>query len=323
MYESFFGLKEKPFGLTPDPKFFYGSSGHKRVLAYLRYGIKQGEGFIVVTGEVGAGKTTLLGALSEELSGNRDIIAKHLVSTDLGPDDLLRIIAASFELSYETIPKSMLLKNIEMYLRRRASEGKRVVLIVDEVQNMPAHSLEELRMLSNYQVYNKPLLQSFLIGQSEFRRTIRLKQFEQLRQRIIASYHLGPMNVIETRGYIEHRLNCVGWKGNPKFTREAYDAIYDYTAGIPRRINTLCDRVLLAAYLDEKYEIDEQLINDVIGELQDEVAGDGQPDQDEQISALSGAAFGSSAKTKDMTLEQRISRLENIIQRISEAVSGS
>lgn len=270
MYEAFYKLEAKPFQLNPDPRFFFGSSGHKRVLAYLRYGIAQGEGFVVVTGEVGAGKTTLIRTLLQELSQDRKLVIGQLVTTQLDPDQLLGMIASAFGVEHDGLTKAALIRRLEAFLIRQAHTGKRVLLIVDEAQNIPLKSLEEMRMLSNLQVGTRSLLQSVLLGQAEFRDLLRSQDSEQLRQRIIASHHLGPLNLEETQGYIEHRLSHVGWGGDPVFTPEAYAGIYDFTGGVPRRINTLCDRVLLYGYLEELHQIDAEIVHRVTEELDQE-----------------------------------------------------
>lgn len=259
MYTQYYGFSAKPFQLSPDPRFFFGSSGHKRALAYLRYGLSQGEGFIVVTGGIGTGKTTLVRSLFAELDPTR-VVAAQLVTTQLEADDLLRMVVASFGLAHESVSKASLLKYFEDYLRSCARDGRRVLLIVDEAQNLPPRSLEELRMLSNFQVGEKPLLQSFLLGQEEFRSTLASPGLEQLRQRVIASCHLSPLTAEETRRYIEHRLQVVGWKGNPAFTDGAFAAIHDFTRGVPRRINVFCDRVLLHGFLEEAAEFNEDVV---------------------------------------------------------------
>lgn len=264
MYREFYNFTGKPFQLTPDHRFFYESDGHKRALSYLLYGIKAQEGFIVITGDVGTGKTTLLNALSDELE-NKHIVTAKVVTTQVQEDDLLRVVAAEFGLAYDGISKAVLLKNLETFFRQLAHEGKRALLLVDEAQNLPPRSIEELRMLSNYQMDNRALLQSFLLGQREFRATMRLPQFEQLRQRVIAAYHLKPMNREETEGYIQHRLETVGWVGNPLFTEEAFDGIYEHTKGIPRKINVFCDRLLLCASLEDSNEINKDIL-DMVGE---------------------------------------------------------
>nr|MDQ2696282.1 XrtA-associated ATPase [Pseudomonadota bacterium] len=266
MYTSYYGFTAKPFQLSPDPRFFYGSSGHKRALAYLRYGLSQAEGFIVVTGGIGTGKTTLVHNLFNELDASH-IVAAQLVTTQLEADDLLRMVVAAFGLPHEDLSKASLIKRFEDFLRVRAREGKRVLLVIDEAQNLPPRSLEELRMLSNFQVSDTPLLQSFLLGQEEFRITLQSPGMEQLRQRVIASCHLNPLSEQETRDYIEHRLRVAGWQNVPRFTDPAYQAIYHHTQGIPRRVNIFCDRVLLYGFLEEQHEFTEATIAAVIQEL--------------------------------------------------------
>ena len=259
MYREYYNLTGKPFQITPDHRFFFESNGHKRALSYLLYGIKAMEGFIVITGDVGTGKTTLLNALADELE-NKHIVTAKVVTTQIQEDDLLRVVAAEFGLAFDGVSKAVLLKNLETFFRQLAHEGKRALLLVDEAQNLPPRSIEELRMLSNFQMDSRALLQSFLLGQREFRATMRLPQFEQLRQRVIAAYHLKPMSREETEGYIIHRLKMVGWEGNPLFTEQAFDAIYEHAKGIPRKINVFCDRLLLCASLEESNEIDDKVL---------------------------------------------------------------
>ncbi len=272
MYESFYNLSAKPFALNPDPRFFYGSRGHKRAQSYLQYGLTQGEGFIVITGDVGTGKTMLVRNLFSGLA-KENIVAAQLVSTQLGADDMLRMVAASYGLAHEGLGKATLLKNLETFLITRAREGKRVLLVIDEVQNLPLSSLEELRMLSNFQLSGKILLQSFLLGQAEFKDTLRSPQMEQLRQRVIAAYHLNPLGEDETQGYIEHRLSLVGWTTDPVISEGAYAAIHRYTSGVPRLINQLCDRLLLFGYLEELLAFDVEHVDTVVKELQQETPG--------------------------------------------------
>lgn len=271
MYESHYRLHAKPFQLTPDPSFFFGSKGHKRAMSYLEYGLHQGEGFIVVTGEIGAGKTTLVRSLLRKLPTDR-IVAAHLVSTQLDSDDILRMIGAAFGLDELEGNKVKVLQRIEAFLRQCAAQQKRALLIVDEAQNLTAKAVEELRMLSNFQVGEKPLLQSFLLGQPEFRDTLRGEDLLQLRQRVIASYHLGAMDEAETRHYIDHRMQLAGWNGESIFTDAAYQEIYRFARGIPRMINTLADRLLLMGYLDELQSIDASHVTQVVDDMRQEMA---------------------------------------------------
>lgn len=270
MYESYYHLRDKPFQLNPDPRFFFASRGHKRAFAYLEYGLSLGEGFIVITGDVGAGKTMLVKNLLRKLENGNFLIAE-LVSTQLGADDTLRSVALAFGLQAEGVSKSSLLKSLEDYLRLAVRQNRRPLLIVDEAQNLDGRAVEELRMLSNFHEGDKPLLQSFLLGQPEFRDTIQSPEMLQLRQRVIASYHLGPLDRSETVQYIMHRLTTVGWQGEPLFTEDAFDGIFQFTGGVPRRINTLCDRLMLFGYLEERKHLDSSAVQEVIGDLQQEV----------------------------------------------------
>lgn len=269
MYEAYFGLRGKPFQLNPDPSFFYGSRGHRRAMAYLEYGLHQNEGFIVVTGEVGAGKTLLVRSLLEKLDPSK-IVAANLVSTQIDADDILRLVAAAFGIPSKHLAKSDLLLAIEAFLVSTTAAGKRALLIVDEAQNLTQRAVEELRMLSNFQLEDHALLQSFLVGQPEFRTIMQSPEMVQLRQRVIASYHLGPLDVTETQAYVEHRLGCVGWKGNPTFDVEAMKAIFNHSQGIPRRINALCDRIMLAAFLGDQRRIGAELVEQVAAEMSEE-----------------------------------------------------
>jgi putative secretion ATPase (PEP-CTERM system associated) len=273
MYESFYRLNGKPFQLNPDPSFFFGSRGHKRALAYLQYGLYQGEGFIVITGEVGAGKTTLVRSLLQQLDESV-FVAAQLVSTQLDADNILRSVGHAFGITPRGLNKAEILAEIEQFLRRLARERKRALLIVDEAQNLPANTVEELRMLSNYQGTGVAPLQSFLIGQPELRKLMRSQDMQQLRQRVIASYHLGPLDRAETESYIEHRLAHVGWSHDPEFDASAFDAIFSFTKGIPRRINMLCNRLLLAGYLAEAHRLDGSDVEAVTSEIGEELGNE-------------------------------------------------
>jgi len=270
MYKAYYHLSAKPFQLSPDPRFFFPSKGHRRAMAYLVYGVHQGEGFIVITGEIGAGKTMLARMLARKLE-SQNLVMAQVVSTQLEADDTLRMVAAAFGLPHEN-SKAVLLRNLEQFLLTCHNQGKRALLLVDEAQNLPLKSVEELRMLSNFQCGEKPLLQSFLLGQPEFRRTLQSPALEQLRQRVIASCHLGPIDGAETEAYIVHRMQTVGWSGDPSFSEDAFAAIHQYTGGIPRKINALCDRLLLMGRLDEKHAFTGKDVAEVIDDLQKEFA---------------------------------------------------
>ncbi|MBS0437036.1 MAG: AAA family ATPase [Proteobacteria bacterium] len=270
MYESHFGLSGSPFQLNPDPNFFFDSRGHKNALAYLRFGAHQGEGFIVVTGEIGAGKTTVVNALLNGLDREK-VIAAKVVSTQLEAGDLLRAIMTAFGIPPTAPSKAQLIATLEAFLTAVAASGRRALLIVDEAQNLNRTAVEELRMLSNFQLGSHGLLQSFLVGQPELRALLQSKSMEQLRQRVIASCHLGPLDVTETQGYIEHRLRIVGWTDNPSFDPLAFAEIHRWTEGVPRRINRLCSRLLLGAFLQDRNHIDVPFVRETARELGVEV----------------------------------------------------
>jgi putative secretion ATPase (PEP-CTERM system associated) len=276
MYEAFYGLTAKPFQLNPDPSFYFASKQHRRAKAYLEYGVSRNEGFIVITGEIGAGKTMVLRSLIEGLNGS-NVITGHLVTTQLGAEDTLRMVGAAFGFRVKDVPKSELLITLEAFLISQTSKGKRCLLIVDEAQNLTPRAVEELRMLSNFQFGNQALLQSFLVGQPEFREILQRPEMEQFRQRVAATCHIGPLDQDETRGYIEHRLRCAGSKGKPSFEPAAFEAIFKASGGIPRRINALCDRLLLAGFLSGRTALTLADVDDVVKEFAQENAVSARP----------------------------------------------
>jgi general secretion pathway protein A len=269
MYEAFYELSSKPFQLNPDPSFYFASKQHRRAKAYLEYGVSRNEGFIVITGEIGAGKTMVLRSLIEGLSGS-NVVTGHLVTTQLGAEDTLRMVGAAFGFRVKDVPKSELLITLEAFLISQTSKGKRCLLIVDEAQNLTLRAVEELRMLSNFQFGNQALLQSFLVGQPEFREILQQPEMEQFRQRVAATCHIGPLDVDETRAYIEHRLKCAGATGKPSFEPGAFEAIFRASDGIPRRINAVCDRLLLAGFLGGRTHLTAEDVAEVVKEFDQE-----------------------------------------------------
>jgi len=270
MYDDHYGLSGRPFQLTPDPRFWFDTATHRKAMAYLGYGLAQGEGFIVITGDVGAGKTTLVGHLMATVDRERLHIVK-IVSTQIEADDLLRMVAGGLEVDSDGMTKAQLLVAIERALHAMARTGRRTLLIVDEAQALPVSALEELRMLSNFQAGGHALLQIFLLGQPEFRERLHgSERLEQLRQRVIAMHHLDPMGAEEVEPYMLHRLSVVGWEGRPRFTPDAFAALYQGSDGIPRRLNQLAGRVLLFGAIDQLATIDARAVAAVI----DDIAGD-------------------------------------------------
>jgi putative secretion ATPase (PEP-CTERM system associated) len=249
MYTEHYGLTGQPFQLTPDARFWFDSRTHKKAMAYLGYGLAQGEGFITVTGEIGAGKSTLVAHVLANIDRAR-LNAISLVSTQVEGDDMLRLVAQGLGLDTGAVVKARLLDAVEQRLEEEMRAGKRTLLIVDEAQNLPVSALEELRMLSNFQVGGRALIQIVLLGQPEFRDKLAGAGLEQLRQRVIATHHLDAMGEDEVSAYVRHRLTRVDWQGNPDFEPDAFAAIHRASGGIPRRVNQLMQRVLLHAALE-------------------------------------------------------------------------
>lgn len=270
MFDNFYGLTGKPFQLTPDPEFYFRSATHKKALSYLGYGLAQGEGFIVITGEIGAGKSTLVAHMVENIDPAQLTVAQ-IVTSKLTEDELIHVAARSFGLTIEGHDKASALSEIEALLHEEAREGRRCLLIVDEAQNLSVGALEELRMLSNFQLGNHPLLQILLLGQPEFRDLVKGEpRLEQLRQRIIASHHLEPMEKGEIEPYLTHRLGQVGWEGNPAFDQRVFHELHEASGGIPRKVNQIVNRVLLLGAVEERQKIDAAMLHRVL----DEMAGD-------------------------------------------------
>ncbi len=267
MYDEHFGLTGRPFQLTPDARFWYETATHRKAMAYLGYGLAQGEGFVVVTGDIGAGKTTLVG----HLTGMLDPAALNvitIVSTAIPADDLLRIVATGLGVDPMGLAKAQLLTAIERGLHAVARSGRRTLLIVDEAQALPVDALEELRMLSNFQAGGHALLQILLLGQPEFRERLHgSERLEQLRQRVIAIHHLDPMEPGEVADYIAHRLSVVGWQGRPDFADDAFSAMYQGSGGVPRRLNQLAGRVMLHAAIEGLEMIDARVVRNVLRDL--------------------------------------------------------
>ena len=271
MYDAHFGLNDRPFQLTPDPRFWFDTATHKKAMAYLGYGLAQGEGFIVITGDIGAGKTTLVGHLMGQIDpANLNVI--KIVSTAIDADDLLRIVAAGLGIAGEGKSKAELLLLIERGLHGVARTGRRTLLIVDEAQALHTSALEELRMLSNFQAGGHAMVQIFLLGQPEFRERLNgSERLEQLRQRVIAVHHLDPMGREEVQAYVEHRLKVVGWTGRPDFADDAWAALHRASDGVPRRLNQLMSRVMLHAAVTDRDTIDARTVRAVVDDQRREM----------------------------------------------------
>jgi general secretion pathway protein A len=270
MYIDHYGLSGPPFQLTPDARFWYDSRAHKKAMAYLGYGLGQAEGFVVVTGEIGAGKSTLAAHLLSRIDRAR-LNALEIVSTQVEGDDMLRLVAQRLGLD-ASASKAVLLERVEQALEDEYRGGKRTLIVVDEAQNLPVSALEELRMLSNFQLGGRALVQILLLGQPEFRERLAVPGLEQLRQRVIATHHLDAMGADEIEAYVRHRLTVSGWQGRPDFAPAAWDALYRCTGGVPRRLNQLMNRLLLHAAVENLERIGRDAIDAVADDLEIERA---------------------------------------------------
>lgn len=273
MYDDFYKFKSRPFQLTPDLKFLFPSKGHKRAMSYLHYGLEQAEGFVVITGHIGTGKTMLIQTLLAELK-DQQIATARVAAANLDEHSVVPMIAAALKQPHEGKSKVALLRDMERSLRRAKDYLNGVLIIIDEAQTLTIPALEELRILSNLECKGAALMQIFLVGQSELRDTLRAPQMEHLRQRTVASYHLEPLSLEETKHYIGYRLVAVGWDGDPAFAPDFYAAVHHQTGGIPRKINILMERMLVYGFLEELHEFSGSDVECVVGEMSEEIAGD-------------------------------------------------
>jgi putative secretion ATPase (PEP-CTERM system associated) len=266
MYADFYGLRALPFQLTPDSRLFYPSQMHRGALAYLTYGLRKSEGFVLITGDVGTGKTMLVDYLLSVIDAERYLTSK-IVTTQIEPEDLIRMVASGFGLDPARHQKATVIRQLETLFVEARRRKLSPLIIVDEVHNLPRASLEELRMISNYRRADAPLVQTILLGQTQFREALANGALEQVKQRVVASSHLRPLSANETRGYIEHRLRAVGWAEDPVIASDVFALVYEETLGIPRRINTVFDRLMLVGYVEERHDIGADLLETVMREL--------------------------------------------------------
>ena len=323
MYADFYGLSAQPFQLTPDARFFFESTVHRQAMAYLVYGLHHAEGFIIITGEVGAGKTILVENLLSTIDRSNFVTAK-IVTTQLDSGDLLHLVAAGFGIAKEGLAKGPLLQRISDFALAQHRNGKRVLLIVDEAQNLSFEALEELRMLSNIFFDRTMALQSFLLGQPQFRATLGSPRLEQLRQRVTAAYHLGPLNEAESKAYVEHRLRRADWRGDPHFSEDCFPLIHQRTGGVPRQINTLCSRLLLFGFLEELHTLTANSVQKVANDLREEIALVAAPPTVADPPAESGGSpdvFSQIAHRLGV-LEDSVHRQGRVIKRVIEIAAS-
>ena len=254
MYELFYNLKAEPFRLSPDHRFCFNHRSYAKAKSYMQYAFRRAEGFVMITGRPGTGKTTLVNDLVDSLSPSEVSVAM-LVSTQLDANDLLRMVAYSFGLDGDLPHKAMTIQKLTRLLTNHYKEGRRALLIIDEAQDLSVSALEELRLLTNLQLNSQPLLQIFLLGQEELKNLVHGPNMEQVHQRLVAAYDLEALKENETKQYIKHRLDQVGWKGDPAISEAAFPIIHKFSGGIPRRINLFCSRLFLHGSVEERHKL--------------------------------------------------------------------
>ncbi|MCX5686036.1 MAG: XrtA-associated ATPase [Candidatus Omnitrophica bacterium] len=266
MYREFFGLKEKPFNVTSDPNFLFLSRVHKEAFSHLLYGIKERKGFLEITGEIGAGKTTLCRAILNQLDARTK--SAFIFNSNLPELQLLQSIIEDYGLSVERKNKGSMLRQLNGFLLEELSRGNNVILIIDEAQNLKPSIMEEIRLLSNLETDKEKLFQIVLVGQPELKAKINSPNLKQLKQRIAVKFHITPMDEDEIGKYIYHRLSVAGSSGEILFSDGAIDAIYKFSGGIPRLINMVCDKSLLAAYVVETRVVGLSIVEKSVKELE-------------------------------------------------------
>jgi general secretion pathway protein A len=269
VYLKFYGLSEPPFSITPNPRFLFFSTRHREALNHLLYGIRERKGFVQLTGEVGCGKTTLCRALLEQLGGNYSTAL--ILNPVLNADQLVKAIAMEFGLQVQGKDRLETVEVINRFLLDHVKQGREVVLIIDEAQDLTNDLLEQVRLLSNLETDERKLLQIVLLGQPELRDRLNHHGLRQLRQRITVRYHLGPLRHKEAGHYIQHRLQVSGANGAPSFTKPALWRIHKYSKGIPRLMNAVCDKCLLAGYVMQSDRIDYNMVGTAIRELEGDI----------------------------------------------------
>ncbi|MEE9613787.1 MAG: AAA family ATPase [Thermodesulfobacteriota bacterium] len=294
MYEKFFYLKERPFHITPDPGFLYLSKKHREAMDLLTFGINDKKGFLLLTGEVGTGKTTLCRAILDRLPGTTEsaLVLNPLLSA-LG---LLVTINGDFGLDVDRHSVKPHLDRLNEFLLEVTAKGGNAVIIVDEAQNLNAKTLEMVRLLSNLETHTEKLLQIVLVGQPELKEKLRMPELRQLNQRIIVRYHLEPLDMEETEGYIQNRIFTAGGRGTVKFSPQAFRLIFEGSGGVPRLINITCDRALTAAFVQSKRTIDERVVASAIDEMRTE--GLLSPAEPQSRSSFLGRLFSSADRSQ-------------------------
>jgi general secretion pathway protein A len=270
VYLDYYGLTDAPFDITPNPRFLFYSAKHREAYNHLMYGIRERKGFVQLTGEVGAGKTTLCRAMLEGL--DERYATALILNPVMSANELMKAIAFEFGLPVTGLDRLETLAVINQFLLQQVERGKESVLIIDEAQDLTDDLLEQVRLLSNLETDNRKLLQIVLMGQPELRDRLNNPRLRQLRQRITVRYHLAPLSRFEVNEYIRHRLHVSGANGTPCFTRPALWRVYQYSKGIPRLVNAICDKALLAGFVAGREAINFGLVSRAVRELEGEIA---------------------------------------------------
>jgi len=326
MYESFYGLKEKPFNLTPDPDYLYMSPGHENVYTHLEYAIQESKGFVVVTGEIGSGKTTLINYLLRKIP--QAIRVGIINNTFVQPQELLKMICQEFDLEAAHADKTILLTRFYDYLLEQYAKRERVILIIDEAQNLPERSLEEIRMLSNLESEKHHLIQMILVGQPQLKAKLHQKRLEQFVQRVTVHCHLSALDKAEVENYIHHRLRVAGARDLDLFDPDAIMAIYKHSHGIPRLINTICDSAFVYGYADDIKVIGRDLVEAVAQARNLGVDGGAQdsfPDEEEKEGGRVAEPFGpllEELQARIGTLEEKLIAQEIVTQKIGQGLEA-
>ncbi|MBX6421982.1 AAA family ATPase [Thermosulfurimonas sp. F29] len=315
MYESFYGFRKRPFTLSPDPDYLFMSNKHENVYTYLRYAIYENKGFVVITGEIGSGKTTLLNYFLKRIRG--PIKVAYIYNTTVSPLQFLRLVCQELSISVEGLDKAGILHALNEFLFREYAAGRRVILIVDEAQNLSLQTLEEIRLISNLATEKEPLWQIILVGQPELKRKLQHPSLKQLVQRITVYCHLEPLSVEEVKAYVRHRLRVAGARDLHLFTEDALEAIYEYSGGIPRLINILCDTALVYGFADELPRIDRKVIEAVAEDRR-------RSGLFEEVEALTKPEDNLTSfedwPSRVQALEQRVRVLEALVAELSKRV---
>lgn len=304
MYQRFFGLKESPFNVNPDPRYLFLTRQIQEALAGLTYGIQNRKGFILLTGEVGTGKTTLLNRLLGWLRGQR-VATAYIFNSRLSVNDLFDLMMAEFEIPCESRDKSQIVLRLNQWLLERYRAGETAVLIVDEAQNLSQEVLEEIRLLTNLETSTEKLLQIVLTGQPELEEKLKAPQVRQLRQRITLRCRTAPLTLEETFGYIAERLRIAGANGDPIFSKEAIETVHTYSCGIPRVVNLLCEHSMINAYVDSLRPVPAHIVEEVAREF-----------QLDEIAPVAGA--GSSAAAQSANTQALLENLDELLNRLRQ-----